>query len=218
MQKGLTKDCVGANCMVFSKQNKLLFLGVVGYFDEVNHSLRVNWTDQCPVRSAMDCGDIVKLKISWGANANQFILVDALVEQIINHYMVVTPKSVLEKNEEREYFRQPVMEPSVISFVNRRAAGDPCMIVDVSATGISIQSNAIYENGDVLWMFNQPIFSGGTPHNLEFVVVRKNTVTDGAYRNFYGCKFINMSAEAQDKLCGEIFTLQSTSLRSMRDR
>lgn len=218
MQTSLTRDCVGARCMVLSKHNQLLFIGTVGYYDSVNHSLRIDWGNQCPVRSVMDCGDLIKLKISQGANTHQFILVDGLVEQIIHHYIVVKPQTVIEKNEEREYFRQPVMEHSVISFVNRKAAGDPCIIVDISATGISIQSNAIYESGDVLWMFNQPIYPGGLAHNLEFVVVRKNSVIDGAYRNFYGCKFINMSAEAQDKLCGEIFTLQSTSLRSVRDR
>lgn len=218
MHTDMIKDSLGARCMVLSKDNQLLFIGTLGHYDTINQKLRIDFSTQCPVRGLMKQGDLLKLQIKQNGKAHQFVLAEGPLEQVLNHYLVITPQSVMEKSEEREYFRQPVMQESIISFVNRKAAGNSCIVVDVSATGISIQSNAIYEIGDCLWLYNQPLFPGGLSHSLEFLVVRKHPVSGGKYRNFYGCKFINVTSEAQEKLFSDIFALQSTSLRSLRDK
>lgn len=223
MQADLIQDSVGARCMVLSQDNKLLFMGEVARYDAVNHVIRVEGTQEQPknsphaVQQLVEPGDVVKLHIKKNHD-HRLVLVEGTVQQSINNYFFMAPSSAIEKVEEREYFRQPVMSPSLISFVNHKAAGTPCMIVDLSATGISLQSNEIYQIGDCLWMYNQALRPKGPLHNLEFLVVRKRALDHGKYRYFYGCQFVNLSTDAQDKLFSDIFALQALNLRSAREQ
>lgn len=217
MQIDLIKNNVGTRCMILSKNNQLLFFGEIAYCDVVNQTIRVDG-DSISARQFVEPDDWIKLNIKQGNGAPHFILVEGVVDQVINNYFVLKPQLIIEKSEEREYFRQPVMEKAKIALVNGKEAGQLCVIVDVSATGISFQSNETYQIGDCLWINNQRIRPGGATHNLEFVVVRQHDVDTGPYRHFYGCKFENLSTDAQDKLCCDIFALQAARLHAARDK
>ena len=217
MQLDLIKKSVGSRCMILSQDNQLLFFGEIAYCDTVNQTIRVNG-DGPSARQFVKPADWVKLTIKHGARDTHFILTEGLVEQVINKYFVLRPRLVIEKSEEREYFRQPVMRPGKITLVNGKEVEKPCVIMDISATGIGLQSNETYEIGDSLWFGGQRIRPGGPAHNLACVVVRKQDLDTGLYRRLYGCKFVNLSDEAQDKLCCDIFALQAVRLRSVREK
>lgn len=217
MQLSLVKNSVGSRCMILSKDNRLLFFGEVAYCDLVNETIRVNGDSQA-ARQFVKPLDWVKLNIRQGSQDPHFILVEGEVDQVINQYFVLKPKLVIEKSEEREYFRQPVMRKAEVAAVNGEASGKPCVLVDVSATGMGLQSNEVYEIGDCLRLSGQKLRAGGPTHDLEFVVVRKQDLETGPYRHFYGCKYEHLSTEAQDKLCCDIFALQAAHLRSAREK
>lgn len=215
MRMDLLQDSVGTRCMILSKDNELLFFGEIAYCDVVNKTIRING-DSASARQFVKPDDWVKLNLKQGDRNPHFLLVEGEVAQVINNYFVLEVKLIIEKSEEREYFRQSVLVKSVISVVNGKYAGHPCVLVDVSATGIAFQSNETYQIGDRLWIKNQKIRDGGANHNLEFLVVRQQDLKTGPYRHFYGCKFENLSTDAQDRLCCDIFALQAAQLRSAR--
>lgn len=221
MQDDLIKDSVGSRCMVLTEDNNFLFAGELTRYDEAQN---VIWVEEKivqqknasqDVHQPVKPGDVLKLHIKVG-NKNRLILIEGTVRQAAKQYFCMLPSSLIEKPDERAYFRQPVMASSLISFVNRNASSAPCMIVDLSATGIALQSNKLYQLGDYLWMYNQAIIPNGALHNLEFLVVRKKTLKDGIYRYFYGCQFVNLSSDEEDKLFSEIFALQNLNLRSSK--
>ena len=217
MQLDLIKNCVGSRCMILSRNNQLLSFGEIAYCDLVNGTIRVDGDSQA-ARQFVRPMDWVKLNIQQGSQDSHFILAEGEVEQVINRYFVLKPKLVIEKSEEREYFRQPVMRKVEIAAVNGEASEKPCVIVNVSATGMGLQSNEVYEIGDCLRLSGQKLREGGPAHNLEFVVVRQQALETGPYRHFYGCKYEHLSTEAQDKLCCDIFALQAARLRSAREK
>lgn len=217
MQMKLIQDKIGSRCMVLSQENELLFFGQVGYCDTVNQIIRVNGEGPGAVPYVKP-DDWVKLNLKDGMDSLGFLLVEGVVEQVIHSYFVLRPKLILEKREEREYFRQSVLQKVRIALVNGVPSDHSCMILDLSATGIGIQSNEVYQLGDSLWLSNQRIRPKGATHNLECIVVRQQTLETGPYRYFYGCRFENLSDEARDRLCCDIFALQVAQLHSKRGK
>ena len=203
--------------MILSRSNELLFFGEIAYCDLVNKTIRIDGDSQA-ARQFVRPMDWVKLNIRKGSQDSNFILVEGEVEQVINRYFVLKPKLVIEKSDEREYFRQPVMRKVEIAAVNSQVTNKPCVLVDASVTGIGLQSNEVYEIGDCLRLSGQKLREGGPAHDLEFVVVRQQTLETGPYRYFYGCKYEGLSRDAQDKLCSDIFALQAARLRSAREK
>ena len=129
-------------------------------------------------------------------------------------YLQITPVRILRKEESRHYFRQTVMEPSPVSFVNNKAAGHPCTVVDISGAGIAIQSKSIYEVGDHLWFYNQTFHKGGAVHNVRCQVVRKHKLENHQY--FYGCQFVDLKLDEEENLFRDIFALQAADRRAHR--
>lgn len=218
MGEELIREYVGSRCMVFSDNNQFLFLGELSHYDGVNRTIRVTrHSDYDGVRFVKP-GDAVKLRIKQAGDRPRFLLVDGTVIQSIQAYFYLIIRSVVEKEEEREYFRQSVMQKSEVDLVNGKPAGHPCLIADISAAGIGIHSNQEYQVGDRLFLYNQTLCPGGRSHNLEFRIVRMGKLEGSRYRYFYGCQFINLSTGAQDRLFRDIFTLQASHLHAGREK
>lgn len=212
------KDSVGTRCMVFSDNNQFLFVGELSHYDRANQTVRVTRSPDYTGIRFVKPGDAVKLRIKQGGGKPRFLLVDGTVIQSIQSYFYLLLRSVVEKEEEREYFRQAVMEKSEVDLVNGKQAGHPCLIADISAAGICIHSNQEYQLGDKLFLYHQTICPGGAAHNLEFRVVRSGKLEGSPYRYFYGCQFTNLSTGAQDRLFRDIFTLQASHLHGGREK
>ena len=216
IQEDLINTSIGARCLVLSAQNQFLFLGKLAYYDNVNQKLRIEEYNNRPFLKQFEPGVRIKLHIKQKSDAKQFVLIEGITEEFLDNYLFLTPVSVTQKQEERQYFRQNVMAESIIAFVNRKATGHSCMIIDISATGIALQSKIKYEIGDRLWIYNQQFRKNGPAHTVESIIVRKKNLENNQF--FYGCQFVDLSPDEEDKLFCDIFALQSTDLNAKRDR
>lgn len=208
---------VGATCMVLAEANQLLFMGRLSHYDPVNTVVRV---DVRGGAGSTPCWALrpeqrICLHIKQGGG-NQFVALEGTVVNALDDYFFLLPQSLLEKSDEREYFRQPVLEDSVVRVHNGQFVQQPCRIADISATGIAIYSRTQYEIGDRLELQGQQLRPGGPVHYLEFLIVRKSERDNVSLPYSYGCKFVNLSDRTQDALFSDIFALQGTKLR--RDR
>lgn len=66
------------------------------------------------------------------------------------------------------------MAPSLVSLVNQKADGHPCMLINISGSGIAIQSKVNYNVGDHLRFYNQELCKNGALHNVKFAWSAKN--------------------------------------------
>lgn len=148
----------------------------------------------------------IKLHATSRKNNQELLLIEGSVSLSMDTYLQITPLRVLRKEESRYYFRQNVMEASQISFVNQKDDGAPCKIIDISGSGIGIQSYSDYEVGDELWFYNQKFYKNGAVHNVKCQVIRKSMLEKRQY--FYGCKFVDMKPNEEEKLFRDIFALQ----------
>lgn len=217
MENGLLRKCVDCRCVVLSTENQMLFRGKVMHYDAVNHVIRVEAGRDCAVRGFIDSQDAIKLQVKCAEDEERFVIIEGDVEQAMQNFFFMTPGKIEEKSEDRAYFRQNVMLDAAVS-ASEREQRSPCVIMDISATGISLQSNEEYQIGDRLYMHGQQFRQKGPVHDLDFIVVRKSTQDLGKYRFFYGCRFEDMSTDAQDRLVRDIFALQAEELRSARNR
>lgn len=218
MKNDLLKDCVDCRCVILSMKNQILFRGIVSHYDAVNNVIRVDAKHDCAVRGFVDSGDRIKLQIKERGSDERLALIEGTVEQAMQNFLFLTPQHIEEKSEGRTYFRQNVMLEASVFRVDGEGGEEPCIIVDISATGISIQSDGDYPVGERLCIKNQRLRENGRAHNMQFAVVRKSEQTGGRYRNFYGCRFENMPAGEQDRIFQDIFALQTLDLRSSKNR
>lgn len=193
-------------CNVLSENNRFLFFGKIAYYDSINQKLRVEDFYHPNLRMCFYQDTPIKLHAASRDDPKEFILIEGSISLSMDTYLQITPVRVLKKEESRHYFRQNVMEPSLVSFVNQKAAGHPCTVVNISGSGIAIQSKALYAIGDELWFYNQRFYKRGAVHNVRCQVVRKHTLENGQI--FYGCQFVDLSLDEEESLFRDIFALQ----------
>ena len=205
-------EIMNSKCMLLSKDNQFLFFGKIVHYDRINQKLRVVDYQHPELRMCFYQDTPIKIHATDRENDKCFILIEGTISLSMRTYLQMTPVRILKKEESRHYFRQTVMEPSLVSFVNQKAAGHPCMVVDLSGAGIAIQSKSIYEVGDQLWFFNQTFCKGGSVHNVICQVVRKHKLENHQY--FYGCQFVDLKLDEEENLFRDIFALQAAGRRA----
>lgn len=211
---------LGTTCMVLAEANQLLFMGKLANYDTINSVIRVDVVDGQGAHApcwALKPEQRIRLRVKQRTNNDRILLLDGIVINALNDYFFLKPQACLEKADEREYFRQPVLEDSMIRVLNGQFVEQPCRIADISATGIAFYSRSSYEIGDRLELQGQQLRPGGPVHYLEFLVVRKNQRDDVSLPYSYGCKFVNLPERTQDALFRDIFALQGTNLRKNRE-
>lgn len=210
----IIREIMDARCNVLSDQNRFLFFGRIAYYDRINRNIRVEDYYHSNLRMCFYPDTPIKLHIAGGGNNREFVIIEGSVLLSMDTYLQIALTRVMKKEEARHYFRQNVMAPSLVSFVNRKAAGHPCMILNISGSGIAIQSKAIYEVGDQLWFYNQELCKDGMLHNVKCQVVRKETLEGN--QHFYGCRFVDMRPDEEENLFRDIFKLQVADRRDRR--
>lgn len=205
----LIREIADSRCNVLSDNNQFLFFGKIAFYDSVNQKIRVEDYYHPYLHMCFYSDTPIKLHSASKENNTTFLMIEGLISLSMDTYLQVTPLRILKKEESRYYFRQNVMEPSLISFVNQKASGTPCTIIDISGSGIAIQCKSNYEVGDQLWFYNQKFFNRGAVHNVKCQVVRKQKLENFKY--FYGCQFVDMKPGEEEKLFRDIFALQVAS-------
>ena len=119
----------------------------------------------------------------------------------------VSPSAVqaVIKEEARDNYRQNIMRPAALSKVNEEPREVPCTILNVSATGIALQSPGLFQIGDILELTRQRFRVRGPEHTVKCKVVRMRGLAEGGY--FYGCQFVELTQEEENRLYQDMFAL-----------
>lgn len=215
MNDTLLKSCVGKRCTVLSGDNRFLFRGEISVYDKGAQEMELISFGDRELWQDLAFEMTIKIQLRAEGTDQNIIIIEAKVKTILKSMVLVDVLSVISKKEARNFFRQSVKKTAVIDRVNGEKAGHPCVILDVSATGIAIETEAKYELGDVLFLLQQRFRENGPAHTLNFqvarIAVRKNESVA-----LYGCRFVNLPTEEEDKLFSDIFALQAADLSARR--
>lgn len=215
MDAPLIINHIGSRCTVVSQGNNFLFLGRLTNYDPSTRTLEIEnlggdraiWSDVSPNMA-------IKLQVKSNASKDEIILMEGIVDDSGKHSITVNIKSVVAKTESRNFFRQNVMRQAVVSAVNGVPTNHRCLILNISATGIAIQSPNPYEIGDKLSMKCQRFCDDGPTHDVTFEVARISPIEK--QENLFGCRFIDLPNDEEDKLFRDIFALQAAELHTKR--
>lgn len=127
--------------------------------------------------------------------------------------------------EKREFFRQNISVEAVLTRIkwNGDKADDPlreeddynCKLLDVSGGGVLIACDATFSVGDQLRVGNAEILPDTEPFSFRCSVRR---ASEARYTNLYGCQFVRMSPNEQDRLVRAIFRLQREEAKRLRGK
>lgn len=214
MDRNTLQDIVGMRCTLFTRDNRFLFLGHIRHYDEKNHLLQVDSTQ-------IIWGDIgpemhIKLQLKTDHESQALLVIEGKTTKVEKDRFFLQPTNLIVKAEDRDYFRQRVMCPGVIAAVNNQRVKTPCIIHDLSATGIGLRSAKHYRVGDILAFQQQRFRPDGPTHDISFQVARVQEQEDGSF--FYGCRFVNLPGYEEDILFQDIFALQAAEVNARRNR
>ncbi len=127
--------------------------------------------------------------------------------------------------DKREFFRQSIAVDGVLTRVKRAEDGPDapmfdedeynCQLIDISGGGAMVSCDAFFEVGDQLRVSNVEIIPGTQPFTFQCSVRR---VQQTPYSNMYGCQFLRMRPNEQDRLVSAIFVLQREEAKRLRGR
>lgn len=127
--------------------------------------------------------------------------------------------------EKREFFRQNISVEAVLTRIKRAEDGPAapmidedeynCQLFDVSGGGVLLACDAMFEVGDQLRVSNAEILPGTQPFTFQCSVRR---MEQAPYTNLYGCQFLRMRPNEQDRLVRAIFMLQREEAKRLRGR
>lgn len=127
--------------------------------------------------------------------------------------------------EKRAFFRQRINLTAEAMCVRRSSSllygvggtGEgPCRVIDISAGGIRIGSQQLYEVGDRLSLINVRVVMEEEP--FAFTCRVRRTIPDEGQRTLYGCQFENLPPREQDRLLRAIFIAQRKEIYAQRNR
>lgn len=216
MEESILQDSVDMRCTVLSKANTFLVQGIITSFDEKEQHLQIeNRSGNRALWSHIAPEMPIKIQIKSTTKKGFLTVIEGIVIQAMRDAILVRPQAILVTEESRNYFRQNVMRSAFITTVNNVSVKHPCVILDISATGIAIQSEQQYKVGDILSVFEQQFRDNGPFYSLSFEVARTSPLERG--NTLYGCQFINLFENEENDLCSDIFALQAAELSTNRN-
>lgn len=127
--------------------------------------------------------------------------------------------------EKREFFRQNISVEAVLTRIKwaEDKPDDPpreeeeynCKLLDVSGGGVLIACDGTFSAGDQLRVGNAEILPDAEPFSFRCSVRRAD---QARYTNLYGCQFLRMRPNEQDRLVRAIFTLQREEAKRLRGK
>ncbi len=127
--------------------------------------------------------------------------------------------------EKREFFRQNISVEAVLTRVKRAEDGPSaplleedeynCKLLDVSGGGVLISCDALFSVNDQLRVSNAEILPDTDPFAFRCSVRRVEQVI---HTNLYGCQFLRLRPNEQDRLVRAIFTLQREEAKRLRGK
>ncbi len=139
--KDFIECAVDLRCTVLTKDNQFLFVGRITHYDPETDMIRlVDYERRQILRNSAPEGSVVKLFIRLTQNKGELILIEGKVVKSMSLFLMIQAVQAVIKEEARDNYRQNIMRPAALSKVNEEPREVPCTILNVSATGIALQS------------------------------------------------------------------------------
>lgn len=214
--KDFIECAVDLRCTVLTKDNQFLFVGRITHYDPETDMIRlVDYERRLIPRNSAPEGSTVKLFIKLTQNKGELILIEGKVVKSMSLFLMIQAVQAVIKEEARDNYRQNIMRPAALSKVNEEPREAPCTILNVSATGIALQSPGLFQIGDILELTRQRFRVRGPEHTVKCRVVRMRGLTEGGY--FYGCQFVELTQEEENRLYQDMFALQAAEMYKQRN-
>ena len=214
--KDFIECAVDLRCTVLTKDNQFLFVGRITHYDPETDMIRlVDYERRQIPRNSVPEGSTVKLFIKLTQNKGELILIEGKVVKSMSLFLMIQAVQAVIKEEARDNYRQNIMRPAALSKVNEEPREVPCTILNVSATGIALQSPGLFQIGDILELTRQRFRVRGPEHTVKCKVVRMRGLTEGGY--FYGCQFVELTQEEENRLYQDMFALQAAEMYKQRN-
>lgn len=214
--KDFIECAVDLRCTVLTKDNQFLFVGRITHYDPETDMIRlVDYERRLIPRNSAPEGSTVKLFIKLTRNKGELILIEGKVVKSMSLFLMIQAVQAVIKEEARDNYRQNIMRPAALSKVNEELREVPCTILNVSATGIALQSPGLFQIGDILELTRQRFRVRGPEHTVKCKVVRMRGLTEGGY--FYGCQFVELTQEEENRLYQDMFALQAAEMYKQRN-
>ena len=214
--KDFIECAVDLRCTVLTKDNQFLFVGRITHYDPETDMIRlVDYERRLIPRNSAPEGSTVKLFIKLTRNKGELILIEGKVVKSMSLFLMIQAVQAVIKEEARDNYRQNIMRPAALSKVNEEPREVPCTILNVSATGIALQSPGLFQIGDILELTRQRFRVRGPEHTVKCRVVRMRGLTEGGY--FYGCQFVELTQEEENRLYQDMFALQAAEMYKQRN-
>lgn len=216
ISQNFASEYQGTLCEVLTADNRLLFVGEIGHYDKAFNELQVNLRRGSSTPQGMIFHTEVKLSLHPAGMRDQVVLFRGLVSRCSQEFWRVELTDYISSRENRGSFRQNVKTSGVVRRLcadgNPEGESYPCILVDVSLTGIGLQCGKLYQPKEKLCLSEITLLKGGTQYTFLCRVVRRENIekTD-QYK--YGCGFLEMSGRQEDQLCRDILALQAQSIR-----
>ena len=207
---------MGPRCTVLTKDNQFCFVGKITQYDPETDMIRlVDYERRLIPRNSVPEGATVKLFIKLTQNKGELILIEGKIIKSMSLFLMIQAVHAVIKEEVRENYRQNIMRPAALSRVNEEPREVPCTILNVSATGIALQSPGLFQIGDILELTRQQFRVRGPEHTVKCKAVRMRGLAEGGY--FYGCQFVELTQEEEDRLYQDMFALQAAEMYKQRN-
>ena len=214
--KDFIECAVDLRCTVLTKDNQFLFVRRITHYDPETDMIRlVDYERRLIPRNSAPEGSTVKLFIRLTQNKGELILIEGKVVKSMSLFLMIQAVQAVIKEEARDNYRQNIMRPAALSKVNEELREVPCTILNVSATGIALQSPGLFQIGDILELTRQRFRVRGPEHTVKCKVVRMRGLTEGGY--FYGCQFVELTQEEENRLYQDMFALQAAEMYKQRN-
>lgn len=209
----------GMRLEVVTLENKLIFIGIIDWMKQ--DTLQIVDVAGADVPS-IPYNSMVKLRGFYHSKA---ISLEGQVKGNTRLFWHVANLKMLQISEQRGYFRQNISCEAKVMCVNEqfgvkkpgnawKATPVACKVANISATGILIQSQENFEEGDWLRLTGLELIPGEELFTMTCVVRRLmlQERTKG-----YGCEFYGMEGKEQERLIKSILVLQRKERQARQD-
>lgn len=203
------KAYIHSLCEVFTPDNKLLFAGIVQECPKDETARIIHHKGEALPRSTQE-SSTVKLRIHPSSGSrNQLVIYRGTVIRSYSTYWDIQLTDTLLGIEHRKNFRQYINKEA---FISCESSLQPCLVADISLTGLGIKCGAYYEVESAFIVTGLSLKESGAPYEF-FCTVRRRLPADENGMYFYGCSFTLPDERTEDLLYRDILKLQATALK-----
>lgn len=204
------KTYIDSLCEVFTPDNRLLFAGIVQDCPE-NGTVRLVHYRNRELPRLIQENSAVKLRIRTSSSGRgQLLIYHGIVLRPYSTYWDIRLTDVLSGTENRRNFRQYIKKEA---FVSSGSDLHPCIVTDISLTGIGINCREYYKIGETFTITGLNLIENRPLYEFS-CTVRRSLPADAEGLYFYGCSSSIQNERTEELLYRDILKLQAEALKT----